>query len=80
LKTITLIAFRNNLFNLINETVDESKPLRIKGKRKNVILISEEDWISIQETLFLLSVPGMREKIIEGMNTPAVECSDKLEL
>jgi prevent-host-death family protein len=79
MKTVTVTNFRNNLFNLINETVDESEPIQITGKKKNVILISEDDWRSIQETLFLISVPRMREKIIEGMNTPAEECSDKLE-
>jgi PHD/YefM family antitoxin component YafN of YafNO toxin-antitoxin module len=53
--------------------------LRISGKRNNAVLVSEEDWESIQETLFLLSVPGMRESIREGMAAPIDECSDHLE-
>jgi PHD/YefM family antitoxin component YafN of YafNO toxin-antitoxin module len=47
----------------------------ISGKRANAVLVSEDDWRSIQETLFLLSVPGLRESIREGMETPAEECS-----
>jgi PHD/YefM family antitoxin component YafN of YafNO toxin-antitoxin module len=50
----------------------------ISGKRRNAVLLSEEDWRSIQETLYLLSIPGMRESIVEGLKTPLSKCSKKI--
>ena len=77
--TITASEARTKLYRLIDEAASTHQPLRISGKRNNAILLSEEDWESIQETLFLLSVPGMRESIREGMAAPIDECSDHLE-
>ena len=54
-------------------------PIVITGKRANAVLVSEEDWQSIQETLYLLNIPGMRESIREGLATPLEECSGDLE-
>ena len=54
-------------------------PIVITGKRANAVLVSEEDWQSIQETLYLLNIPGMRESIREGLTTPLEECSGDLE-
>jgi PHD/YefM family antitoxin component YafN of YafNO toxin-antitoxin module len=51
----------------------------ITGKRSNAVLIAEDDWRAINETLYLLSIPGMRESIIEGLNTPLDECDDEVE-
>lgn len=70
---------RSNLYRLIDQTAESHKPLLIKGQRNNVILISEEDWNAIQETLYLLSVPGMRESIHEGIATPVDECAKELD-
>jgi PHD/YefM family antitoxin component YafN of YafNO toxin-antitoxin module len=70
---------RSNLYRLIDQTAESHKPLLIKGQRNNVILISEEDWNAIQETLYLLSVPGMRESIHEGIATPMDECAKELD-
>lgn len=70
---------RANLYRLIDETAESHEPLRIRGKRNTAILVAEEDWAAIQETLYLLSVPGMRESIHEGMTTPSDEC-DELDL
>ena len=56
-----------NLYKLIDETSAAHEPIIITGKRSNAVLVAEEDWASIQETLFLLSIPGMRESIREGM-------------
>jgi PHD/YefM family antitoxin component YafN of YafNO toxin-antitoxin module len=50
----------------------------ISGKRRNAVLLSEEDWRSIQETLYLLSIPGMRESIVKGMKTPVSKCARKI--
>lgn len=77
--TITASEARAKLYRLIDEAASTHQPLRISGKRNNAVLVSEEDWESIQETLFLLSVPGMRESIREGMAAPIDECRDHLE-
>ncbi|HBX61307.1 MULTISPECIES: type II toxin-antitoxin system Phd/YefM family antitoxin [unclassified Methylophaga] len=76
---ITATEARSNLYRLIDETAESHQPVVIMGKRNKAVLISEEDWTAIQETLFLLSVPGMRESIREGMDTPVEECDKELE-
>jgi prevent-host-death family protein len=73
---ITASEARANLYRLIDEAASSHQPLVISGKRNNAVLVSEEDWEAIQETLFLLSVPGMRESIREGMETPVEECGE----
>ena len=70
---------RTKLYSLIDEAADTHQPIIITGKRGNAVLVSEEDWNSISETLHLLSVPGMRESIKEGMNEPITECSKELD-
>jgi antitoxin YefM len=60
---------------LINEVADSHHPILMTGESVNAVLISEEDWTAIQETLYLLSIPGMRESIKEGLQTPISECS-----
>jgi PHD/YefM family antitoxin component YafN of YafNO toxin-antitoxin module len=54
------------------------EPIYIKGRRNKAVIISEEDFRSMQETVFLLSIPGMRESLHEGMKEKTEECSDKL--
>ena len=73
---ITASQARANLYRLIDEAASSHQPLLISGKRNKAVLISEEDWEAIQETLFLLSVPGMRESIREGMETSVDECDE----
>lgn len=65
--TLTASEARANLYRLIDQTAESHQPIHIAGKRTSAVLVSAEDWQSIQETLFLLSVPGMRESIKEGM-------------
>ncbi|PID41999.1 MAG: Txe/YoeB family addiction module toxin [Proteobacteria bacterium] len=60
---------RSNLYKLIDQTSSSHEPIIITGKRGNAVLLSEEDWKSIQETMFLLNIPGMRESIQEGLST-----------
>lgn len=76
---ITATEARGNLYRLIDETAVSHEPIMISGKRNNAVLVSEEDWSAIQETLFLLSVPKMRESIREGMDTPVSECDEGLD-
>ena len=75
---ITATEARSNLYRLIDETAESHQPIVINGKRNNAVLISEEDWSAVQETLYLLSAPGMRESILEGMSTPVEECAEEL--
>ena len=79
MSSISASEARANLYRLLDEATSTHQPLLISGKRNKAILISEEDWQAIQETLFLLSVPGMRESIREGMKTPVDECSEELD-
>ena len=78
MKIITATKARNNLYKLIDETSEANEPIYISGKRNNAVLVSEEDWKAIQETLYLTSIPNMRESIKKGMKTPVNNCSDKL--
>jgi antitoxin YefM len=70
---------RANLYRLIDQTNESHEPVLISGKRNNAVLVSEDDWKSIQETLFLTSIPGMRESIIEGMKEPLGESSKEVD-
>jgi antitoxin YefM len=74
---ITATEARSNLYRLIDETAVSHQPIVIMGKRNRAVLVSEEDWSAIQETLYLLSVPGMRESIREGMDTPMDQCDEE---
>lgn len=76
MKTVPITQARNNLYKLLDETIMSSEPIEILGKRGNGILLSKQDWISIQETLYLLSIPGMRDSLIEGRNTSEEELLD----
>jgi len=70
---------RANLYRLLDEAAESHKPIRITGKRNNGVLVSEEDWSAIQETLYLLSISGMRESIKKGMATPTGKLARKLD-
>ena len=70
---------RSRLYNLIDEAASTHQPIIITGKRTNAVLVSEEDWNAISETLYLLSTPGMRESIKEGLNGDLAACSKDLD-
>lgn len=77
--TLTATKARARLFKLMDETASSHNPVQITGKRTNAVLISEEDWRAIQETLYLLSIPKMRETIQKGMKTPVGKCAKTLK-
>lgn len=77
--TLNVTEARSNLYSLIDETNQTHQPITITGKRGNAVLLSEEDWTSINESLFLLSVPGMRESIREGIDTDLSDCDTDLD-
>ena len=68
--------FRKNMFELLDRTVKYNEPVSISTKNGNAVLISEDDYNSLMETLYLTSVLGMKEKLIDGINTPIEECED----
>ena len=76
--TLTATEARTKLYRLIDEAASSHEPIVIKGKRGSAVLISEDDWRSIQETLFLLNIPEMRESIQQGLATPLEECSAEI--
>jgi antitoxin YefM len=76
--TLTASAARAQLYKLLDEAAASHEPIQITGKRASAVLISEEDWRSIQETLYLLSIPGMRESIRKGLATPVGKLTKKL--
>ena len=71
---LTASEARNRLYRLIDDVARSHEPVHIAGKRTSAVLLSEEDWRSIQETLHLLSIPGMRESIRAGLKTPVDKC------
>ena len=75
--SISATEARKRLYALIVEVGDSHEPVQITSKRGNAVLLSEADWNAIQETLHLVSIPGMRESILEGLATPAEELSDQ---
>ena len=77
--TITVTEARKLLYKLLDEVSDSHEPIQITGKRSTAVLLSEDDWRAVQETLYLLSVPGMRESILDGMKTPVEECDEVLD-
>lgn len=79
MKTITASEARTNLYKLIDETAVTSEPVQITGKRAGAVLISVDDWRAIEETLYLLSIPGMRDSIRKGMKTPVKKCLESLD-
>ncbi len=73
--TVTATAARARLYSLIDEVANTHEPVQITGKRASGVLISEEDWRSIQETLYLSSIPGMKDSIKKGLKTPISKCA-----
>lgn len=75
MKTLTATQARIKLYKLLDEAAFSHEPIQITSKRSNGILISMDDWQAIQETLYLVSIPRMRESIREGIATPIEECA-----
>ena len=75
--TTNITNFRKNAFNYVEQTIKYNEPLNISTKEGNAVLLSEEDYSGMMETLYLVSVPGMREKIMAGMAEPLSECVEE---
>ena len=77
--TLNVTEARAKLYALIDEAAESHAPIVITGKRNNAVLLSESDWNAINETLYLLSIPGMRESIKAGLDTDVSECAESLD-
>ncbi|HDN95333.1 MAG TPA: type II toxin-antitoxin system Phd/YefM family antitoxin [Nitrospirae bacterium] len=77
--TLSASEARAKLYKLLDEAASSHEPIQITGKRNNAVLVSEEDWRAIQETLYLVSIPGMRESISKGLTTPVEKCSKNIK-
>lgn len=78
MKTVTDKQAQMDLSLLMEQAAVSHEPVQINGAKASVVLVAEEDWRSIEETLYLLSIPGMRESLREGMQTPLEQCSSEL--
>ena len=77
--TISATEARRRLYNLLEDVDDSHEPIHIAGRRHSAVLVSENDWRAIQETLFLESIPGMRASIVKGLKTPVAKCAGNLD-
>jgi PHD/YefM family antitoxin component YafN of YafNO toxin-antitoxin module len=76
--TFTATEARKNIYSLVDEVNESHEAIQIQGKRGSAVLIAEDDWRALQETLYLSSIPGMKKSILKGMKTPVRKCSKKL--
>jgi antitoxin YefM len=79
MKSLTASKARSLLYKLLDQAAMLHEPIQINGKRNNGILVSEEDWRAIQETLHLLSIPGMRASVRKGLKAPVEDCDPELK-
>lgn len=79
MKSVTATEARKTLYRLLDEVTVTSEPVQITGRRASAILVSEEDWRALEETVYLMSIPGMAESIREGMRTPIEDCVEELD-
>ncbi len=78
-KIIPVSQARANIYSLMDETAQTHEPILITGKRNNVVMLSQEDWDAIEETLYLSSIPGMVSSVREAMEAPDSEYSEDIE-
>lgn len=77
--TLTATEARKKLYTLVDDVAESHDPIQIVGKRNSAVLVSEEDWRAVQETLYLSSIPEMRQSIRKGLKTPVEECEEELD-
>lgn len=79
MQTVTATTARSMIYKLLDDASNSHEPIQITGKRSSAVLVAEDDWRAIQESLYLVSIPGMRESIRSGLATPVAECAKKLD-
>ena len=76
--SMTATAARKQLYSLLDDLADSHEPLQIAGKRHSAVLVTEDDWRAMQETLYLISIPCMRKSILRGLRTPVGKCAKEV--
>ena len=79
MQTVTATTARSMIYKLLDDASESHEPIQITGKRSNGVLVAEDDWRAIQESLYLVSIPGMRESIRAGLATPVSACAKELD-
>ncbi len=79
MRSINITNARKDLYKIVESVNKTHEPIHITGKKSSAVLIGEDDWKSIEETLYLSSIPGMRESIIDGMKTPIEKLESDLD-
>ena len=77
--SMTATQARKQLYSLLDDVADSHEPIQIAGKRHSAVLVAEDDWRAIQETLYLTSIPGIRDSIVKGLKTPVDKCKKDLD-
>lgn len=77
---LNITNFRKNIFEILEQTIKYNEPVNISTKTGNAVIMSEEDYNGLMETLYLSSKPGMKEEIKEGLKTPLSECIPEKEV
>lgn len=77
--SMTATEARKRLYGLLDDVAESHEPIQIAGKRNSAVLVSETDWRAVQETLNLITIPGMRESIRKGLRTPVGKCMKELD-
>jgi prevent-host-death family protein len=76
--TMTATDARKHLYTLLDDVAESHEPIQIAGRRHSAVLVSEDDWRAVQETLYLTGIPGMRDSVRKGLKTPVEECDTGL--
>jgi antitoxin YefM len=79
MQTVTATTARSMIYKLLDDASEYHEPIQITGKRSTAVLVAEEDWRAIQESLYLVSIPGMRESVRAGLATPVSACDKDLD-
>ncbi len=77
--SMTATQARRQIHTLLDDVANSHEPIQIAGKRHSAVLVSEDDWRAVQETLYLVGIPGVRDSIRKGLRTPVEKCSKELD-
>lgn len=80
MESVNVTSLRKNLYSFLDNAIRFNEPLSVSTKSGKAVIISEDDYNDLMETLYVSSIPHMREKIIEGLNTPLSECVSESEV
>ena len=77
---VNITNYRKDIYKLLEQTIKFNEPINISTKNGNAIVLSEEDYRGLMETVYLLNIPNMKEKLLEGKNTPIEDCLTEEEV